>query len=164
MMGEQRDNMRYEANSVEEYISQLPGDKREVIEKLRKTIIENLPVGFEETIAYGMIGYVVPHSIYPSGYHVNPMEPLHFISIASQKNNISFYHMGIYVFPDILAWFKEEYPKHVKTKLDMGKSCIRFKNVNNIPYELIGELCSKITIEDYLDKYESVVRQSNYSK
>lgn len=153
--------MRYEANSVENYLSQLPDDRREAIEKLRKTIIENLPNGFEEIIAYGMIGYVVPHSIYPSGYHVNPNEPLHFISIASQKNNISLYHMGIYVFPDVLAWFQEEYPKHVKTKLDMGKSCIRFKNVNNIPYELIGELCRKISLEDYIDKYESVARLSN---
>lgn len=153
--------MRYEANSVENYLSQLPDDRREAIEKLRKTIIENLPNGFEEIIAYGMIGYVVPHSIYPSGYHVNPKEPLHFISIASQKNNISLYHMGIYVFPDVLAWFQEEYPKHVKTKLDMGKSCIRFKNVNNIPYELIGELCRKISLEDYVDRYESVARLSN---
>lgn len=151
--------MRYEANSVEDYISQLPEERKEAIEKLRRVVKENLPNGFEETIAYGMIGYVVPHSIYPSGYHVNPKEPLHFISIASQKNNISFYHMGIYVFPDILVWFQEEYPKYVNTKLDMGKSCIRFKNVNNIPYDLIGELCGKITLEDYIEKYQGELRK-----
>lgn len=146
--------MRYEVNSIEDYIREIPEDRKQAIEKLRLVIKNNLPKGFEETIAYGMIGYVVPHSIYPSGYHVNPKEPLPFISIASQKNFIAIYHMGIYIYPDVLAWFQEEYPKYVKTKLDMGKSCIRFKNVNNIPYDLIGELCGKIALADYVDKYE----------
>ncbi|BBH22373.1 hypothetical protein Back11_37180 [Paenibacillus baekrokdamisoli] len=145
--------MKYEANSPEGYISQLPEDRQEAMERLRTTIKGNLPEGFEETIAYGMIGYVVPHRIYPSGYHANPKEPLPFMSIASQKNFIALYHMGIYGSPAILAWFQEEYPKHVTTKLDMGKGCIRFKKIASIPYDLIAELCRKITVEDYLKKY-----------
>lgn len=151
--------MQYKAKNVEDYIRQLPEDRKEPMEKLRKTILNNIPEGFEETISYGMIGYVVPHSIYPDGYHVNPEEPLGFISIASQKNNISFYHGGIYLYPDLLAWFQKEYPKYVKTKLDMGKSCIRFKNMNTIPYDLLGDLCRKITLEDYIDKYEEGIKR-----
>ena len=151
--------MQYEAKDVEDYIRQLPEDRKEPIEKIRKTIKDNLPKGFEETLIYGMIGYVIPHHIYPSGYHVTPELPLSFISLASQKNNISFYHSGIYVFPKLLEWFQNEYPKYVKTKLDMGKSCIRFKNMNTIPYNLIAELCRKITVEDYLNKYEENVKK-----
>lgn len=151
--------MRYEANSPEEYLSEVPEDRKEVMEKLRKTILENLPAGFEEAMSYGMIGYVVPHSIYPPGYHCKPEEPLPFISIASQKNFIAFYHMGIYMCPDVLAWFQEEYPKHVSTKLDMGKSCIRFKKPASIPYELIGELCQKISLEHYLNTYKSALEK-----
>ncbi|MDQ0193407.1 DUF1801 domain-containing protein [Paenibacillus wynnii] len=146
--------MKYESNTPEEYLSQLPQERREVLEKLRKTIQDNLPVGFEESIEYGMICYVVPHRIYPSGYHVDPKVPLPFLSIASQKNFIALYHMGMYANPEVLAWFQEEYPKHVTTKLDMGKSCVRFKNMNNIPYELIAELCRKITPDDYIQTYE----------
>lgn len=118
--------MQYEAKTVEDYIRQLPEDRKEPIKKLRKVILENLPKGFEETISYGMIGYVIPHSIYPEGYHVNPKLPLNFIGLASQKNNISLYHSGVYIFPDILDWFIKEYPKYIDTKLDMDKSCIRF--------------------------------------
>jgi hypothetical protein len=136
----------------------LPEDRKQPIEKLRKIIIDNLPEGFEETIIYGMIGYVVPHSVYPPGYHVDPKKPLSFINLASQKNNISLYHSGIYIFPKVLEWFKEEYPKHVKTKLDIGKSCIRFKNMNSIPYDLLGELCRKITLEEYINKYEEKIK------
>jgi uncharacterized protein YdhG (YjbR/CyaY superfamily) len=153
--------MRNEAISPEEYINGLPEDRREAVNKLRKIIKDNLPDGFQEIISYGMITYAIPHSIYPSGYHVNPKEPLAFISIASQKNYIAFYHMGIYTYPDLLEWFKEEYRKYVKTKLDMGKSCIRFKNINNIPYDLIGELCTKITLEDYLEKYEAALNKKS---
>jgi uncharacterized protein YdhG (YjbR/CyaY superfamily) len=150
--------MKYEAASPEDYIDQLPEDRKLAMERLRKTVNENLPEGFQETIAYGMIGYVVPHSIYPSGYHAKPEEPLPFISIASQKNYIAFYHMGIYTFLEVLTWFQEQYPKHVKGKLDMGKGCIRFKKVEAIPYELLAELCEKITLEEYLQKYEGGVR------
>lgn len=151
--------MKYKADSPEEYISQLSDERKNAIESLRTTIKSNLPKGFEETMSYGMIGYVVPHSIYPSGYHAKPIEPLPFISIASQKNYIALYHMGIYVFPDVLAWFQEAYPKHVKSKLDMGKGCIRFKKTENIPYDLIAELCRKITLEDYLIKYENEIKR-----
>lgn len=150
--------MQYEAKDVEDYIIQLPEDRKKAIEKIRQTILENIPPGFEETIIYGMIGYVVPHSIYPAGYHVDSKLPISFINLASQKNNISLYHSGVYMFPEVLEWFQEEYPKHVKTKLDMGKSCIRFKNMKTIPYDLIGELCRKITLEEFIDKYEESIK------
>ena len=147
--------MPSKVTTVEEYINELPNDRKEAIEKLRKVISKNLPKGFEETIGYGMIGYVVPHSIYPKGYHCDTKQPLPFISLASQKNFIALYHMGIYAEPTLLEWFVSEFPKHAKSKLDMGKSCIRFKKIDDIPFELIGELASKMTTEDWINKYES---------
>lgn len=152
------------ASNPEEYISQLPEERKEAVLMLREIIKGNLPAGFAETMTYGMISYVIPHSIYPPGYHVNPKEPVPFISIASHKRHIALYHMGIYMYPDILAWFQGEYPKHVKTKLDMDKSCIRFKNMKTIPYELITELCQKITMEDYLQQYEGGVKKQKEAK
>lgn len=140
--------------SVEEYMNQLAGDRKLAIEKLREIILNNIPKGFEETISYKMIGYVVPHSIYPEGYHCNTKLPLPFISLASQKSHIAIYHMGIYANQNLMDWFVEEFPKHSKKKLDMGKSCIRFKKVEDIPYELIGELVSKMTVEDWVAIYE----------
>lgn len=151
--------MQYKASNVEEYIEQIPDERKEVFSKLRKTILENLPTGFQEAISYGMIGYVVPHSLYPSGYHCDPKLPLPFISIASQKNFIGFYHMGIYAKKELLDWFVSEYPKHCKTKLDMGKSCIRFKKMENIPYNLIAELCTKMTPEEWITLYETNVKR-----
>ena len=142
--------MMYEANSPEDYINQLPEERKAVISELRKIILESLPVGFEETMSYGFISYVVPHSLYPAGYHCNPKEPLPFMSIASQKNFVAVYHMGVYADQELLNWFVQEYPNHMKTKLDMGKSCIRFKKMNQIPYELIGELSKKITVEQWI--------------
>lgn len=147
--------MQSKVTTVQEYINELPNDRREAIEKLRKVISKNLPKGFEETIGYGMIGYVVPHSIYPKGYHCDTKQPLPFISLASQKNFIALYHMGIYAEPTLLEWFVSEFPKHAKSKLDMGKSCIRFKKIDDIPFELIGELASKMTTEDWINRYES---------
>ncbi|OAB47855.1 DUF1801 domain-containing protein [Paenibacillus antarcticus] len=144
--------MMYDANSPEDYINQLPEDRKAVISELRKVILESLPVGFKETMSYGFISYVVPHSLYPAGYHCNPKEPLPFMSIASQKNLVAIYHMGVYADQELLNWFVQEYPKHMKTKLDMGKSCIRFKNMNQIPYALIGELSKKITVEQWIEK------------
>ncbi len=146
--------MKDSFESVEEYIDQLPKDRQKPIRMIRKKILDNLPPGFEEMILYGMIGYVIPFSIYPKGYHVDPSLPLPFINLASQKNYISLYHYGIYAFPKTLDWFESEYPKYIKTKLNMGKSCIRFKNIENIPYELIGDLCQKITVEEFIQKYE----------
>jgi uncharacterized protein YdhG (YjbR/CyaY superfamily) len=141
-------------NSIEEYISSLPNDRKDAIAKLRHTISQNLPKGYVESPSYGMIGYVVPHSLYPKGYHVDPKQPLPFIHLASQKSHIAIYHMGIYVIPEFLEWFKTEYPKHCKTKLDMGKSCIRFKKTDEIPYELIAELVKKISPEEWIVIYE----------
>ncbi|OKP83202.1 hypothetical protein A3842_09390 [Paenibacillus sp. P3E] len=152
--------MKYESASPEEYISQLPEERKEAIMKLRQILRDNLPVGFQETMSYGMITYVVPHQIYPPGYHVNPDQPLPFVSIASQKNFIALYHMGIYMVPGLLDWFKEEYPRHVQTRLDMGKSCVRFKKTNSIPYDLIAQLSSKITVDEYVRMVESEVKRA----
>jgi len=153
--------MKYEANTIQEYVSQLPEDRQEPFKKLRQTVLKNLPKGFEEGISYGMPAYFVPHSIYQNGYHCDPKVPLPFINIASQKNFIAFYHMGIYSDLELLKWFTSEYPKYVKTKLDMGKSCIRFKKMNQIPYQLIGELVSKITPKEWIEKYEGAIKKSN---
>jgi len=150
--------MKIEASNPEEYIQQLPEDRKEAVEKLRTVIAENLPDDFTETMNYGMIGYVVPHSVYPAGYHVNPKLPLPFISLASQKNYIALYHMGLYANPELMEWFEAEYPKHSSRKLDMGKSCIRFKNIDQIPYELIGDLVSRMTAEEWIEIYGSSMK------
>ncbi|MGE0090646.1 MAG: DUF1801 domain-containing protein [Bacteroidales bacterium] len=147
-------SMVIKANTPDQYIKQLPEERKLVVEKLRKTIHENLPMGFSETINYGMIGFVVPHSIYPKGYHCDTKQPLPFINIASQKNFIVFYHMGIYADKALYDWFVNEYPKHCKTKLDMGKSCVRFKKVDDIPYNLIAELAKKVSPQDWIKLYE----------
>jgi uncharacterized protein YdhG (YjbR/CyaY superfamily) len=143
------------ATSVDQYLAELPADRKEPMAKLRETILHNLPAGFTETMNYGMVGYVVPHSVYPAGYHCDPKLPLPFMNIASQKNFIAFYHMGIYAKPELLLWFTTEYPKHVKGKLDMGKSCIRFKKPDQIPFDLIGELVQKISMQDWINCYEA---------
>jgi uncharacterized protein YdhG (YjbR/CyaY superfamily) len=147
--------MQYKANSPEDYIKQLPEERQPVIQKLRETILTNLPKGFEEVISYGMIGYVVPHSIYPAGYHCTPELPLPFMNLASQKNFVAVYHMGMYAKKELLDWFTAEFPKHSTRKLDMGKSCIRFKNIDDIPYKLLGELASKMTMDEWIGIYES---------
>lgn len=149
--------MRYTAESFDEYMVQLPEDRREPFTRLREIIIDYLPKGFEERFSNGFLHYVVPFEQYPSGYHANPKEPLPFISIASQKHFIAFYHLGLYAFEDIKDWFIDEYSKHVTTKLDIGKSCIRFKNMNHIPYQMIAELCQKITVPMWIEKYESAI-------
>jgi len=151
--------MQYQAESPEHYINQLPEDRKEPISKLRQIIKSNLPHGFEEGILYGMIGYYVPHSLYPKGYHVTPETPLPFINIASQKNSINFYHMAIYTKSELHDWFVNEFPKHSKHKLDMGKSCIRFKHINDIPYELLGALCKKVTPEEWISIYEKTLKK-----
>lgn len=147
--------MQSSAKNPIEYIESLPQERKEVVLKIREAIFQNLPEGFEEVVNYGMLGYVVPHSIYPKGYHCDPKLPLPFMSLASQKNNISFYHMGIYADKQLLDWFVSEYPKHVRSRLDMGKSCIRFKKMNEIPYALIGELAAKISSQSWINLYES---------
>ena len=147
--------MKYDVSTVAEYLEAIPEERKPWFLKLREVIRENLPAGFEERLQYNMPGYVVPHSLYPAGYHCNPEDPLPFISIASQKNFIALYHSGIYADPELHEWFKAEYPKHCDTKLDMGKSCIRFKNVKKIPYALIAELVQKMTPKDWIEMYDA---------
>jgi len=151
--------MQSQAKTPNQYFDELPADRKPYMQKLRQTILENLPKGFIEEMNYGMVGYVVPHSIYPAGYHCDTKMPLPFMNIASQKKFIALYHMGIYANTELLNWFTTEYPKHVKTKLDMGKSCIRFKKPEQIPFDLIGQLCSKMQVEDWIALYEK-----NYKK
>jgi len=151
--------MQSSAQTIEDYLEEIPEERKVVFLKLREAILNNIPKGFEEQLSYGMLGYVVPHSIYPNGYHCTPKLPLPFVAIASQKNFIALYHLGIYANSDLLQWFVEEYPKHCKNKLDMGKSCIRFKNFNQIPFDLIAELMQKMTVEQWINCYESQLKK-----
>lgn len=146
--------MQSKAKTPDEYISNLPDDRKEAISKLREIINKNIPEGFKEEMNYGMIGWVVPHSIYPDGYHTKPTDPLPFMNLASQKNHIAVYNMGVYADKNILNWFTEEYSKVSKLKLDMGKSCIRFRKSEYITYDLIGELAGKMTVDQWIDIYE----------
>ena len=145
--------------SVSTYLENVEVSKKEAFLKLRETIKNNIDSTFNEEINYGMIGYVVPHEVYPSGYHCDPKLPLPFLAIAAQKNFIALYHMGIYMEPTLLDWFVGEYPKHVKSKLDMGKSCIRFKKPQDIPFELIAELIKKMAANDWIKLYESKLKR-----
>ncbi len=151
--------MQSNAASVQEYIASLPEDRAKAIEALRKIINKNIPKGFKEEMSYGMIGFVVPHIIYPAGYHCNSKLPLPFLSIASQKNFIAVYHMGIYANPELYKWFMEAHAKASPKKLDIGKSCMRYKKPEDIPYQLIGELAGKITPREWIDLYESAFRK-----
>lgn len=136
------------------YIEQVDEKWRDSFAKLADVVATNIPDGFEQTMTYNMISYVVPLSSYPKGYHVTPNTPLPFISLAAQKRHIAVYHMGIYADNALLSWFQEEYAKRVPTKLNMGKSCIRFTSTKNIPYDLIGELVSKMTPAQWVNRYE----------
>jgi hypothetical protein len=147
--------MQSKAKTVDEYLKELPPDRKEAVSKLREVILDNLPDGFREEMSYGMIGYVVPHSIYPKGYHCTPKLPLPFLNIASQKNFIALYHMCLYGDKTLFKWFTDEYPKYSKAKLDMGKSCVRFKKPDHIPYKLVGELASKVTVSEWIAFYEN---------
>ena len=153
--------MTSKATTPEQYLKELPADRKEVVTKLRNTILKNLPKGFKEIISYGMIGYVVPLEIYPAGYHCDPRLPLGFMFVASQKNFISLHHMGIYANPELLKWFTAEYPKHSKVKLDMGKACIRFKKPEHIPYKLIGELIKKVSVKEWIEGYEKALNRNS---
>lgn len=147
--------MQSTTTNVEDYILEAPEERRDALQQLRRVIKKNIPKGFKEAMGYGMVGFVVPHSLYPAGYHCDPKLPLPFLGFASQKGFISFYHMGIYADAKLLNWFVDEYAKRGIGKLDMGKSCIRFKKAENIPYELLGELCSKMTVQDWINLYEA---------
>jgi len=147
------------AKTPEQYFRELPDDRKEAMIKLWTVIKKNIPAGFEGGMGYGMVGFSIPHSLYPAGYHCDPSLPLPFIGIASQKNFIAVYHMGIYADPKLLNWFTTEYKKTVPTKLDMGKSCIRFKKPDQIPFKLIGELASKIKAREWIEMYEKGFRK-----
>ena len=147
--------MKIKSNSISEYLVNIPEERKIVMQKLISTIGKNLPNGFTEQLGYGMPAWVVPHSLYPDGYHCKTELPLPFINVASQKNFIALYHMGIYANPELMQWFVSEYPKHCSRKLDMGKSCIRFKKIEEIPFELIAELCRKMTPKDWIELYEN---------
>ncbi|MCH4823619.1 DUF1801 domain-containing protein [Gramella lutea] len=151
--------MKIEADSPQDYISKVPEDRKIPMKKLRDEIKSNLPGGFEETMSYGMIGFVVPHSLYPAGYHCDPELPLPFMNLASQKNYIAVYHSGVYADKELSEWFVGEYKKRTGKKPDMGKSCIRFKKMDQIPFELIGELSQKITPKQWIDLYEKNVKR-----
>ncbi len=146
--------MLIEAETIEEYLAALPEKRKEAVERLHQVIVEQLPAGFEVGILGAMINYYVPLSAYPAGYHCTPGEPLPFLALASQKNHIALYHMGLYMDEELATWFVKEYQEQVPTKLDMGKSCVRMKNPKNIPYELIGDLVSKMSMERYIELYE----------
>jgi len=146
--------MQSTASTPEQYIGDLPEERKQAMTELRSIIIKNLPKGFKEIISSGMLSYVVPHSLYPCGYHCDPKQPLPFMSIASQKNFVAVYHMGIYADKDLLQWFTNEFNKQSKTKLDMGKSCIRFKKPDQIPFKLVGELASRISPQQWIGIYE----------
>lgn len=152
--------MQRHSQTVDEYISQVPEIQRDAIIQLREVINKSIPEGFSEQMSYGMIGWVVPHDLYPKGYRCDPKLPLPFLNIAAQKNFIAVYHMGIYAKPELLNWFTSEFPEYSKLKLDLGKSCIRFKNPAQIPFELIGLLAEKMKVAEWISCYESnFVRQ-----
>lgn len=156
--------MQSKAATVDAYLAEIPEDRQKAMAKLRSVIKKNLPKGFKESMAYGMIGWAVPHSIYPAGYHCNPKDPLPFMGLASQKNSINLYHMGIYADPKLLKWFQDAHAKASPKKLDMGKSCIRYKKPEDIPFDLIGELASKITPQQWIEMYESAFRKGRTKK
>ena len=152
--------MQIAATTPDEYLELIPDDRKPAMNRLRQTILANLPKGFEETMSYGMIGYVVPKTIYPAGYHCDPKLPLPFLAIASQKQFVAFYHMAIYADKQLHDWFTAEYPKHSKLKLDMGISCTRFKKPAEIPFDLIAELVQKISVDKWIEMYETVIKKS----
>ncbi len=151
--------MQSKAKTVDEYLNEVPEDRKKVMKELRTVINKNLPKGFKEGMGYGMMGWSVPHSLYPAGYHCKPEDPLPFMGMASQKNFIAVYHMGVYSDPKLLKWFTDAWKKHSSKKLDMGKSCLRFKKPEDVPVKLIGELASKITPQQWIERYESVFKK-----
>ncbi|WP_179021252.1 DUF1801 domain-containing protein [Winogradskyella forsetii] len=151
--------MTSDAKTPEDYIAQLPEDRKAPIIKLNNLIKKHMPKGLEAGMGYGMLAYYVPRSIYPNGYHCKPFPPLPFINLASQKNFIALYHSGMYAKKELHDWFVTEYPKHCKYKLDMGKSCVRFKKMDDIPYDLIEELMGKMSVEEWIDIYENAIKK-----
>ena len=151
--------MQSKATTVDAYVAELPEDRQKIINEFRKVIKKNMPKGFQECMNYGMIGWVVPHSKYPAGYHCNPKDPLPFMGLASQKNSVNFYHMGIYGDPKLLKWFTDAHAKASPKKLDMGKSCVRYKKQEDIPFTLIGELAAKLSPDQWIAQYEKMLKK-----
>ena len=155
--------MQSKSTTVAGYLDELPEDRRQAINKVRAAIRKNLPKGYEETMQYGMITYVVPHKLYPAGYHCNPKDPLPFVSLASQKNYMSLYLMACYMNPELKAWVIAE-AKARGNKLDMGKSCIRFKKLEELPLDVVGEAIAKLAVADYIALYEGIRSRSKSAK
>lgn len=147
--------MSTESTAPAEWLAALPADRRQIMEEIRSSINKSLPKGFEEVVSSGMLSWVVPYALYPPGYHCRPKQPLPFLSLASQKSHIALYHMGLYSSPELLEWFRSEWPTHSKKKLDMGKSCVKFKKPEDVTVELIGELASKMTPQEWIGTYEA---------
>jgi hypothetical protein len=150
--------MQSTAATVEEYLAELPEDRRAAMSAVRAVILANLPEGYAETMQYGMIGYVVPHSIYPPGYHCDPKQALPYAHLGSQKNYMSLYLMGVYMHEETSTWFREAWAATGK-KLDMGKSCVRFKKAEDLPLEVIGQVIARIPAERYITGMEAVLAQ-----
>jgi len=151
--------MQSQASTPQQYLDALPEDRKVPVEKLRQQILNNLPVGVKEAMNYGMLGYVIPHTVYPDGYHCDPKSPLPFMNLASQKNFVAVYSMVLYAKSEVMDWFTLEYAKRCTYKLDSGKSCIRFKKMDDIPFELIGELTAKVDTEEWISIYESSIKK-----
>ncbi len=152
--------MQSKATTVKEYLDALPEDRRKALQAVRKVIKANLDKGYKEGMQYGMIGYFVPHSIYPDGYHCDPKQPLPFASIASQKNHMAIYMMCVYSDPKLQEWFQKAWAKTGK-KLDMGKSCVRFKKIEDVALEVVGEAIKRVPVKKFVDHYESVLKSSS---
>jgi uncharacterized protein YdhG (YjbR/CyaY superfamily) len=146
--------MSAKPQTVDDYLSSLPAERREVLQAVRQAILQNLPQGYEEGIQYGMIGYYVPHHIYPAGYHADPRQPVPFAGLASQKNHMAIYLMSVYADPELECWFREAWI-HAGKKLDMGKSCVRFKKLDAVPLDVIAETVRRVPVSDFIDQYES---------
>lgn len=145
--------MKSTATTPQDYLDSLPDDRKIFVSAIRDVLLKNLPEGFEEIMSYGMLGYVIPHSIYPKGYHANPKLPLGLINLGSQKNNVTLHHLGLYQ-GELLPWFQENWSLRTNKKLDMGKGCVHFKKLEDVPLELIGELATKLTPQKWITLYE----------
>jgi len=151
--------MAKQPRSVKEYLDGLPEDRRKALAKVRAAIRKGLPKGYREGIQYGMIGWSVPHALYPAGYHCDPKQPVPFAGLASQKNHMSVYLMCVYGDEEHRRWFETEWKKTGK-KLDMGKSCVRFKKAEDLPLELLTEAVARVPVDKFLAHYEASIPKS----
>lgn len=155
--------MKSGATTVEEYLQGLPADRRAAINAVRKVILAKLPKGYVECISYGMIGYVVPHSLYPAGYHCNPKLPLPLANLGSQKSHMVLHVMTLYFDPAVEKWFRDAWAAAGK-KLDMGKACVRFKKIEDVPLDVIGRLIARVPVKEYIARVEKNLAASKSGK